>query len=114
MAKLPLLVRDFRGTDLMLSDLQFCVPVPGVANEATGDLEPKTVFYPFNIVLKSIPLMVYFESYNLSAIGLNNEYRIDYNITEAPSPKNLFSALTKPFRKNDDVSITLSELRTVT
>jgi len=114
MVKLPLLVRDFRGAELMLSDLQFCVPVHGAAPDATGSLAPKTVLYPFSTMLKSIPLTVYFEIYNLSTIGLNNEYRIDYNVTESPSNKNLLRAITKPFRKNDEASITLSELRTVT
>ncbi|MGH7600643.1 MAG: hypothetical protein ACREOI_30165 [bacterium] len=65
-------------------------------------------------LLKSTPLTVYFETCNLLKIGLNNEYRIDYNVTEAPSKKNLLSAITKPFRKNDGVSIMLSEMRTVT
>jgi hypothetical protein len=65
-------------------------------------------------VLKSIPLTLYFEIYNLSKIGLNNESRIDYNVTEAPTGKNLLSTITKPFRKDDETSITLSELRTVT
>ncbi|MGH7456947.1 MAG: hypothetical protein ACRENG_36690, partial [bacterium] len=117
MVKLPLLVRDFHNPDLMLSDLQFYVSLPGAAPNAEvspGSLEPKTVLYPFTTVLKSIPLTVYFEIYNLSKIGLNNEYRIDYNVTESSSKKNLLSAITKPFRKNDEASITLSEMRTVT
>jgi hypothetical protein len=50
----------------------------------------------------------------LSTIGLNNEYRLDYNVNEAPAKKNLLSAITRPFRKNDEASITLSEMRTVT
>ncbi|MGH7597228.1 MAG: GWxTD domain-containing protein, partial [bacterium] len=114
MVKLPLLVRDFRGAALMLSDIQFCVPVSGAAYDGAESLEPKTLLYPFNTVLKSIPLTVYFEIYNLSKIGLNNEYRIDYNVSEASTGKNFLRTITKPFSKNDDVSITLSEMRSVT
>jgi GWxTD domain-containing protein len=117
MVKLPLFVREFRGAEIMLSDIQFFVSIPGAASEGeptTSNNTPKTALYPFTTLLKSIPLTIHFEIYNLSIIGLNNEYRIDYNVIEAPTNKNLLRAITKPFRKDDEASITLSELRTVT
>jgi hypothetical protein len=97
----------------MLSDVQFYMPISNLEPQAeTADV--KLLPYPIATVRKSTPLTVYFEIYNLLKIGLNKEYRIDYNVTETPTGKNLLSAITKPFRKNDEVSITLSELRTVT
>jgi GWxTD domain-containing protein len=117
LSKLPLIVRDFRGSDLMLSDIQLYLPLSAAVPPSEIPMEvdaAKTIPYPFPTVLKSLPLTIYFEIYNLSIIGLNKEYRIDYNVTEASSGKNLFRAITKPFRKNDEASITLSELRTVT
>ncbi|MGH7455582.1 MAG: hypothetical protein ACRENG_29780, partial [bacterium] len=111
--KLPLVVRDFSGDHLMLSDVQFYMPISGGEPDAeTADV--KLLPYPIATVLKSTPLTVYFEIYNLLKIGLNNEYRIDYNVTEARTAKNLLRTITKPFRKNDEASITLSEMRTVT
>ncbi len=111
--KLPLVVRDFSGEHLMLSDVQFYMPISD-AEPQTEAAEVKLIPYPIATVLKSTPLTIYFEIYNLLNIGLNNEYRIDYNVSEAPTGKNLFRAITKPFRKNDEASITLSERRTVT
>ncbi len=113
MGKLPLVVRDFSGDHLMLSDVQFYMPI-SAAEPRTGAADVKLIPYPIATVLKSTPLTIYFEIYNLLKIGLNNEYRIDYNVTEVPTGKNILRAITKPFRKSDDVSITLSELRTVT
>ncbi|MCI0693399.1 GWxTD domain-containing protein [candidate division KSB1 bacterium] len=111
--KLPLVVRDFSGDHLMLSDMQFYMPISGVESQAEA-AEVKLLPYPIATVLKFTPLTVYFEIYNLSAIGLNNEYRIDYNVTEFPTGQNLLSEITKPFRKSDEASITLSEMRIVT
>jgi len=65
-------------------------------------------------VLKSMPLTIYFEIYNLPTAGSEISYRIDYNVAEVKTDKNIFSPLTTLFRKKEDLSITLSEFRTTT
>jgi len=106
LAQLPLAVRDFRGANLMLSDIQFYLPI--------SDSSDRKILYPFGAALKTLPLTIYFEIYNLTAIGLEKNYRVDYNIIAVQSGKKIVNKLIKPFSKNEVVSITLSELRAVT
>jgi len=117
LAQLPLFVRDFRGTNLMLSDIQFYFKIPDASPESVSPAEAaesKMIPYPFTTVLKSMPLTIYFEIYNLPAAGSEISYRIDYNVAEVKTDKNIFSPLTTLFRKKEDLSITLSEFRTTT
>jgi GWxTD domain-containing protein len=109
LSRLPLAVRDFSGSHLMLSDIQFFLQISGAA-----DSTAKKILYPFATALASIPLTVYFEIYNLDAIGLNKNYQVEYTVAEEKSGKSLLSKLTKPFSKKDEASITISEQRTVT
>jgi len=114
MSRLPLAVRDFRGSHLMISDIQFYLPISPPAETSFEVTAAKTVAYPFAAVLKSMPLIIHFEIYNLTAIGLEKNYRIDYSITEKKTGGNLLSKLAKPFVKKEEGSITLAERRTVT
>jgi len=112
--QLPLPVRDFSGDRLMLSDIQFYLQIPRAANSAFDTTATKSILYPFGEVLKSIPLTILFEIYNLTAIGLNKSYRLDYRIAEEKAGKNILRKLANPFGKKEDASITISERRTVT
>lgn len=109
-----LTARNFRGDALMLSDVQLFLPIAPAAEASPAEAATKMVAYPFAVVLKSMPLIVYFEIYNLTVIGLGKSYRIDYRLTEKKAGASGLSKLVKPFGKNEESSITLSELRTVT
>jgi len=116
-SRLPFAVRDFRGSQLMLSDIQFYLQVPAVSSQANAASETaatKPVLYPFGMALQSLPLIISFEIYNLTTIGLDKNYQIDYSITEIKRDKNLLSKLSQPFSKKEEISITISEVRTVT
>jgi GWxTD domain-containing protein len=114
LSRLPLAARDFRGSNLMISDIQFYLQISLPAEAPLEVAGAKTVAYPFAAVVKSVPLLIHFEVYNLTAIGLEKNYRIDYSITEKKTGGNLLSKLAKPFGKKEEGSITLSERRTVT
>jgi GWxTD domain-containing protein len=114
MSRIPLAARDFRGSDLMISDIQFYLPIAPPAEAAFEVAAAKTVAYPFAAVLKSIPLAIHFEIYNLAAIGLGKNYRIDYSVTEQKTGGNLLSKLANSFGKTEEGSITLVERRTAT
>ncbi len=114
MSRIPLAARDFRGSNLMISDIQFYLPISPPAETALEVAAAKTVAYPFAAVLKSMPLLIHFEIYNLTAIGLGKNYRIDYSITEKKTGDNLLDKLAKPFGRKEEGSITLAERRTVT
>ena len=114
MSRIPLAARDFRGSHLMISDVQFYLPISPPAEMSFEATAAKTVAYPFAAVLKSMPLIIHFEIYNLTAIGLGKNYRIDYSITEQKTGGNLLSKLANPFGKTEEGSITLTERRMVT
>ncbi|MDZ7362803.1 MAG: GWxTD domain-containing protein [candidate division KSB1 bacterium] len=116
LSRLPFTVRDFRGSQLMLSDIQFFLQIAVAASSADAAREAATkpVLYPFGVALKSLPLLISFEIYNLTAIGLDKNYQIDYRIAEVKRDQNLLSKLSQPFSKQDEISITISEIRTVT
>jgi GWxTD domain-containing protein len=113
---LPLLVRDFNAGALMLSDIQFRLQVPGASMPGNGQAETaesKTIAYPFETVLNSVPLTIYYEIYNFARADLGKEYRIDYRVSKAKGGKSIFGKIGSLINPPEKLAITLSETITL-
>lgn len=114
--KVPFNVRDFAGDSLMVSDIQFYMePI----NEAQIELLPvtdtgqlKIVPYPFKEVNGNLPLICYFEVYNLLKSYISNEYNIDIAVTKIEL--SLFEKLKKLLRRSESYSTGIRLMRVVT
>jgi len=83
----PLKIRDFRGQDLMISDIQFLTEIVN-ANQRQilpvfTRLNTAVAPYPFEKIRQTIPLLCYFEIYNLKTSGVTEQYEIVYKIVSA-------------------------------
>jgi GWxTD domain-containing protein len=77
-------IRDFRGDALMLSDIQFLTEVAN-ANQRQilpvfTKLNTAVAPYPFEKIKKTIPLLCYFEIYNLKSSGISDNYEVVYKV----------------------------------
>ena len=88
-----LIVRDYSGDKLLMSDLQISSnikPASGKPNEAFVKNDLKVVPYTFTRVMRRNPIYLYFEIYNLSLDdqGLTN-FEVAYSV-ETTKPKRSF------------------------
>ncbi|MGH7496273.1 MAG: GWxTD domain-containing protein [bacterium] len=110
--KLPLLVRDFNADALMLSDIQFRLQIHGASSPATCQPEAgeaKTIPYPFETVLKSVPLSFYYEIYNPGKADVGGAFRIDCRVSKAKAGKSVFGRIGSLINPPEKLAITLSE-----
>ncbi len=82
-------IRDFRGDLLMLSDIQFLTEVAS-ANQRQilpvfTKLNTAVAPYPFAKIQKNIPLLCYFEIYNLKSAGVIDNYEVVYKVISEKS-----------------------------
>ena len=107
-------VRDFRGRELMMSDLQFFVKVADANQQQVLPIierEGVTLApYPYKEVRRSTPLFFYFEVYNLKSAGFENEYEVTYKVIRTRGQENIFKKLAG----SQDASISMTNTRTVT
>lgn len=87
-ARKELLLRDFTGSQLMLSDLLVLFEI---TNEEQKQILPTMLKqervaapYPFDKIRKALPVLCYFEIYNLHM----NNYELTYQVTAAKSRVN--------------------------
>lgn len=79
--KIPVSVRDFTGSDLMISDIQFLAPTDD-ASAAYATAKKSGLLlgpYPFTRIRKTTPLYCYFEVYNLLD-GLSDMYDLTFEV----------------------------------
>ncbi|MFQ5639115.1 MAG: GWxTD domain-containing protein [bacterium] len=105
-------VLDYSGDELMLSDIQFYT---GITNENQKTILPvfikqdmQVAPYPFLKVRKSLPLLCYFEIYNLQSAGVEDEYEVTYKLYSSNKSKNLFESFAKWVKNSKDNSISFS------
>lgn len=93
----PIRVRDFSGTDLMISDVKFSQKIDFLGIDEKTGLEKLYVMpYPFSMVKKSSPLFIYFEVYNLFLEpGSDSKYIVSFKATKQDKEGNF---ITQPFR----------------
>ena len=100
----PLKIRDFRGQNLMLSDIQFLTEVANANQRKILPVFTKVntavAPYPFEKIRPSIPLLCYFEIYNLKTSGVAEQYEIIYKIVSEKGG-------------NQDVAVSVSSTRAV-
>ncbi len=108
-AKETLAIRDFRGDALMLSDVQFLTEVAN-ANQrqilpAFTKLNTAVAPYPFEKIQKTIPLLCYFEIYNLKSSGITDNYEVVYKvISEKSGDKNIAVSVSYTRPVTDDTA----------
>jgi hypothetical protein len=87
-------IRDFRGDALMISDIQFLTEVT-YANQRQilpvfTKLNTAVAPYPFEKIRQTIPLLCYFEIYNLKSAGVIDNFEVVYKvISEKSGGKNI-------------------------
>jgi hypothetical protein len=87
-------IRDFRGDALMLSDIQFLMEVTNTNQRQIlpvfTKLNTAVAPYSFEKIRKTIPLLCYFEIYNLKSSGITGNYEVVYKvIAEKNGDKNI-------------------------
>ncbi|MDZ7362804.1 MAG: GWxTD domain-containing protein [candidate division KSB1 bacterium] len=109
-----LAVRDFRGRDLMMSDIQFFVNVTDANQQQALPVIEREGFtlapYPYEEVHRTLPLFFYFEVYNLKSADFENEYEITYKVIRTRGQENILKKLSG----FQDASISITNTRTVT
>lgn len=109
----PFTIRDFSGGNLMISDIQFFVPVTNANQRKILPTVQKQAMevapYPYEHVRKSTPLVCYFEIYNLKTAGITDEYKITYKLVQAKERDNLFKKVFKLFGKDQSISISYDQ-----
>lgn len=80
----PLVVRDFQGRGLMLSDILLLAEAPAAARRrllpVVVDEALPMVPYPYRKTQRRRPLFCYFEVYNLRAAGVGPAYEVTYSV----------------------------------
>jgi len=116
-AKQPLTIRDFTGQELMISDIQFFTEVKKANHKKLLPVFEKQNMivapYPYENILKSIPVLCYFEIYNLHSSGITSEYEIAIKVFSDKSRESAFKKFSNRFTGKKDVTISLIHTRSV-
>ncbi len=113
-------IRDFRGDTLMISDIQFLTEIAG-ANQRQilpvfTKLNTAVAPYPFEKIHQTIPLLCYFEIYNLKSAGIIDNYEVVYKVISKKSGgKNIAVSVsyTRPVTDNTAPELIGIDLRKV-
>ena len=93
--RMPLSVRSFAGDTMMLSDIQFAFsvqPAEGQDDFVKNNLSVKP--YPMDSLLRSRPIYLYYEIYNLSTDTDNRStYRVEYEARVLRQDRSFFKSL---------------------
>jgi len=108
-------VRDFTGDSLMVSDVKLYIQPQ---NDLQRELLPVTktdqyeiATYPYRDIISALPLVCYFEIYNLERSGIRSEYDIDISVTRIEL--NLFDRLKKLVRDANAYSTGIKRTRAI-
>jgi len=116
-AKQPLTIRDFTGQELMISDIQFLTEVKKANHKKLLPVFEKgnmiVAPYPYENIRKSIPVLCYFEIYNLISSGITSEYEIAIKVFSDKTRESAFKKFTDQITGKKDVTISLIHTRSV-
>ncbi|MGH7598888.1 MAG: GWxTD domain-containing protein [bacterium] len=116
-SKKPLAIRDFNGSQLMLSDLQLYAEVKNENQSLVLPALEKQNFllapYPYLKVRRGIPLFCYFEIYNLRAAGVAESYEITYKVFSNLGRQSLFKKLSRLLAGGRETAVSLSQTQPV-
>ena len=113
----PFVVKDFKGSSLMLSDVRFFSP----AEEAVGSnhipvfniLDNAVTPYPFPEIREGVPVMCYFEIYNLITGGLVGSYEVTMRVMRDNSIGSVFVKFARLVRGRRGDSVSFSHIQPV-
>jgi hypothetical protein len=102
-------IRDFRGDSLMISDIQFLTEVTSAIQRqilpAFIKLNTAVAPYPFEKIQRTIPLLCYFEIYNLKSSGITDNYEVVYKVvSEKGGDKNIAVSVSFTRLVTDDTA----------
>ncbi len=110
-------IRDFKGSELMLSDLQLYTEVKNENQSLVLPTLEKQNFllapYPYLKVRRGIPLFCYFEIYNLRAAGVTESYEITYKVLSNLGRQSLFKKLSRLLTGGKETAVSLSQTQPV-
>lgn len=115
--KKDLTVRNFTGTDLMISDIQLLTEV---SEKAGFDFVPtiekqnvRVMPYPYPKIHKSIPAFCYFEIYNIQKSGIEDEFEIELAVFSKKERGGIFKKFFKWITGAKDAFISIVQNRSV-
>ncbi len=116
-SKQGITIRDFRGSRLMISDIQLLLAVTNNEQEQLLPLITKndvTVApYPYQKIHKSFPLMCYFEIYNLKTAGLKDEYELTLKVMSYKASVRSSEKKQRSNRKPEEIALSISHIRKI-
>ena len=111
-------IRDFTSTNLMLSDIQLLAEITdNTPGEILPQIEVEHIqmgLYPFHQIRKKVPLFTYLEIYNLQTAGLQDEYKIAFEVTRQEEAKNMFKKLSNLISPPKEIAIKIEHTRSIT
>jgi len=112
-----LAIRDFSGSQLLLSDLQLYAEVKNENQSLVlPTLEKQNLLlapYPYLKVRKSMPLFCYFEIYNLRAAGVAESYEITYKVFSHLGRQSLFKKLSRLLTGGKETAVSFFQTQPV-
>ncbi len=105
-------VRDFDIRELTLSDIQFFRQASDSAHLVVRNGLPLDV-YPSVRILRSVPLLCYFEIYNLHTSGIDEAYEVSYEVRTDRSKIGLFEKVSRFLTRERDVTLSLAQAQDV-
>jgi len=116
-AKKALAIRDFSGSELMLSDLQFYAEVKTEKqSRMLPVIEKQNLLlapYPYLKIHKSAPLFCYFEIYNLRSAGIAESYEITYKVISNNRQESLLKKFSRWLTGGKETAVSLSQTQPV-
>jgi GWxTD domain-containing protein len=112
-----LAIRDFSGHGLAISDIQFYTEINDAHQRQLLPLLRKQGMaltpYPYLEVWKNLPLICYFEIYNLKTAGAINEYEIAYKFLLGKSGRNVIKKFAAWISGKKEATVGLTHTRPV-
>ncbi len=117
-SKEPFTIRDFTGSDLMISGIQFFTQI---SDSSQGKLFPiikkesmRFVPYPFLEFRQEYPVFCYFEIYNLQKALISDEFDVSLRVSTQEKKGGVFRLLTRWVGGGQDAAVSLEHRRNVT
>lgn len=115
--KRALTIRDFSGSQLMLSDPRFFTEIRTEQQSHILPMVEKQNLllapYPHLKVRKRVPLLCYFEIYNLRAAGITESYEITYRIISSNLHESLFKKISRLLTGGKETAVSISQTQPV-
>jgi len=110
-------IRDFRGRDVKISDIQFYFPVENENHrQALPAFKKENVLispYPYKNVRKTKPLMCYFEIYNLMTGGMSDNFEIETRVDWDTSRAGIVRKVADAVSRRQAYSLSVTHKRNV-